>query len=840
MKRGILNLTLIFFFTYLYAQNSISLSDLRSYPPVSVHLPYGTTQLDAYKTPYQEYELLRNTQMLPDQSVSEIIKASDDSVFYLSRPANGYELQQYTFDLTPSVFTPCSLEITATDPLQVFIDEKLESYKNTRDTSLEQAQPLSVEIKAEPRTYTVRIKRLAKADTTETPAMRIRFLAEDSCEIKLSSGDKRMLKLQDFMEYNRLSDLSISPSGKWYYIQTRQIFSDGTALTTWQVNDIEKNKTFCSGNGNETFRWIPRSDLLYSMIKLPGANRCMRTLSPQTQQQDIVAENLPEGDIYFSPTGKEFFILQKNTHISNSSPLKRVTSPGEKAEAIPGAANLYLYNLQTKLCEQLTFGNQPIQPMDASADGRYLLFKTEKEKLTQVPFYFSSFFRIDLKTRQIDTLLTDQPYLQKAIFSPSGKDIAVLGSPDAFGNIGKQIPYAEPSNDYDIQLYLFNIDNKKVTPVTKEFDPSVKDIEWIKENEIFITTNTRDREELYSYNIRTKQFRHIPLNESIITSINFNTDGVCAIYSGESAGNATRVYELDMRKGHSKLIDDLSAKRLEGIELGETKPFDFTDKDGDTIPGTLYFPSDFNPNKRYPLIVYYYGGVLPTAQRFDTRYPPALFAAMGYVVYTLNPTGSIGYGQEYSAKHQNDWGKNVTGQIIEGVETLIRKYPYIDRKRIGCLGASFGGFITQALLTQTDLFKAAIAHAGISNIASYWGGGTWGYQYGLTANRNSYPWNDSTLFVSQSPLFHADKIHTPLLLLHGTSDNNVPPEESRQLFTALKLLGREVELIEVENEGHAITNHSKRIKWYNTIFAWFEKYLKDNPAWWNELYPYEK
>ena len=96
------------------------------------------------------------------------------------------------------------------------------------------------------------------------------------------------------------------------------------------------------------------------------------------------------------------------------------------------------------------------------------------------------------------------------------------------------------------------------------------------------------------------------------------------------------------------------------------------------------------------------------------------------------------------------------------------------------------------------------------------------------------------MYVKQSPLFNADKIHTPLLLLHGTVDTNVPTTESQQLFNALRILGREVSYVQVDGENHVIGNFKKRMTWQNVIFAWFAKYLKDEPEWWNELYPENK
>jgi len=153
------------------------------------------------------------------------------------------------------------------------------------------------------------------------------------------------------------------------------------------------------------------------------------------------------------------------------------------------------------------------------------------------------------------------------------------------------------------------------------------------------------------------------------------------------------------------------------------------------------------------------------------------------------------------------------------------------------MGASYGGFMTMLLTTRTDIFAAAIAHAGISDISSYWGDGYWGYLYSAAASANSFPWNNRRLYVDQSPLFHADKVNTPLLLILGDKDTNVPPGESIQMYTALKLLGKPVELVEVAGQDHHIVDYKKRIVWQKTILAWFDKWLKNQPDWWKDLYP---
>ena len=212
------------------------------------------------------------------------------------------------------------------------------------------------------------------------------------------------------------------------------------------------------------------------------------------------------------------------------------------------------------------------------------------------------------------------------------------------------------------------------------------------------------------------------------------------------------------------------------------------------------------------------------------------WAAAGYVVYVPQPSGATGYGQARSAVHVNDWGAVASEEILDGTRAFLAAYPAVDGKRVGCIGASFGGFMTMLLVTKTDLFAAAVSHAGISNIAAYWGEGNWGYAYNALSAADSFPWNRKDLYADHSPIFRADKVKTPLLLTHGVADTNVPVGESESFYTALKLVGAPVELLTIDGQDHHILDHGKRLVWSRSILAWFDRWLKGQPAWWNELY----
>ena len=406
-----------------------------------------------------------------------------------------------------------------------------------------------------------------------------------------------------------------------------------------------------------------------------------------------------------------------------------------------------------------------------------------------------------------------------------------------FGDIGINVPEGTTPNDYDYQAFLYDINSADVTPITRDFAPSIDSAIWGgNSNTIYFLTTDRSFSTLYEYNVDESQFTKLSTKLDVVSDVDISSDGNVAVYSGTGISQPVQVYTHDLGEDESTLLRYPGEEHFANVEFGDHETWTFTNKRGTEIDGVIYYPPNFNPNQKYPVISYYYGGTVPVNRAFGGRYPKELYTALGYIVYVMQPSGAIGYGQEFSALHVNDWGKIVSGEIISGVDKFLDEHEFADRENVGAIGASYGGFMTMLLMTETDMFDAAVSHAGISNLASYWGVGYWGFQYNAVAAANSFPWSNNDLYVDQSPLYSADQVTTPLLFVTGAVDTNVPPGESYQMYTALKLLGKETALVEVEGQDHHILDYNKYKLWKSSIISWFDKYLKDQPAWWKSKY----
>lgn len=710
-----------------------------------------------------------------------------------------------------------------------------------------------------PSQHTVVIKYLTRKNaSSDKKSIKLTVTAANGAPLSVDdAAAKRAYNIYDVICAPNYPSVSISPNGKFIVVRKTWVDRKGNNHSISELRNSQTNRVMATFE--ENVKWMPASNKLYFTQKASDSSIAgeekqdgtlqLITINPLTMEREVLASHLPEGWFQFTPDEKTLIYTLTTEGRKKDPQVYDVKEPEDRQPGWRERSNLAKYDLASGILQPLTFGYHNIYLMDISADSRYLLIGKEEERLTKRPTTLTSFYRLDLgsmnassaTTPKVETLIEKGEFLNSAQFSPDGKSILVTGSPEAFNGIGKNVEEGQTPSMIDTQLYLMTLSDKKVRPLTRDFNPNVQSVEWSKvDGNIYFTAEDKDCVHLFQFNPKSGKFTLLKTPEEYIKSFSLASSAAEMAFSGQSASNADRLYKMNTKALKSQLVDDLSARELKDVELGECKAWNFVNSRGDTLCCRYYLPPHFDAAKKYPMIVNYYGGCSPTSRMFQSRYPHHVYAAMGYVVLVVNPSGATGFGQKFSARHVDTAGEGVAEDIISSTQAFCDEHAFVNRKKIGCIGASYGGFMTQYLQTKTDLFAAAISHAGISDHTSYWGEGYWGYSYSEVSMANEYPWTNKHLFVDQSPLYNADKIHTPLLFVHGTADNNVPVGESIQLYTALKLLGRPTAMVLVDGQDHHIIDYEKRLKWQNTIFAWFAKWLQDDASWWTEMYGDEK
>jgi dipeptidyl aminopeptidase/acylaminoacyl peptidase len=807
LRTKLYTLALACAFTTAQAEK-VEVTRFRHAGPYAVQTPFMVDSLDVNRRTFDAKQWLAlpvAASAVAAQPVAEVASLKGEGLHVLG------------FTVEANRYAEATLKVEGTKDYVVYVD----GAKHEGET-----------LTLSPGTHELALKCLAMQDEA---APKVSLETEGDGALTLREDGQRFYSLADVLHASKYTGVDVSADGKYLIAAVRATAQGGKSQTLYRVTEIATGRVLAERT--EPLAWMPRTARYYYVNRLTGSNRLM-TVDPATGRETTLVNELPDGDFLFSPA--EDYLLFTLTQ-DGPAERKDVYEVIEPEDRQPGwRTRIYpaRYDLSSGQMQPLTYGYHNAWIASLSADGKKALLMTSASRLTQRPTTVFSLYLLDMQTLKAEKLVDNDGFLTDAVLSPDGTEAILCGSPEAFGGIGKNVREGQTPSMMDVQLYRITLADKQITPLTRDFNPNVQRVAWSRaDGQVYFNAENQDCISLYRLNPKTGDIRQIAVGEDLVNGFDLAQNAPVMAWYGQGASNSDRLYTLSTKTLKSTLAEDLNADLLKQVELGECQAWDFVNSRGDTIHGRFYLPPHFDASKSYPMIVNYYGGCSPTSRNFESRYPHHVYAAMGYVVYVVNPSGATGFGQEFSARHVNTAGEGVAQDIIEGTRRFCEEHPYVNTKKIGCIGASYGGFMTQYLQTQTDLFAAAISHAGISDHTSYWGEGYWGYSYSEVSMANSYPWSQTDLYVKQSPLYNADKIHTPLLFVHGDADHNVPVGESIQLYTALKLLGRETAFVAVTDQDHHILDYDKRIRWQNTIFAWFAKWLQDDASWWKSMYP---
>jgi dipeptidyl aminopeptidase/acylaminoacyl peptidase len=262
---------------------------------------------------------------------------------------------------------------------------------------------------------------------------------------------------------------------------------------------------------------------------------------------------------------------------------------------------------------------------------------------------------------------------------------------------------------------------------------------------------------------------------------------------------------------------------VRSVRLVNPEEINFKSFDGTQIQGWLMRPLGFRDDRKYPLILSVHGG--PHGMygwSFNATFQA--YAAQGYAVLLVNPRGSSGYGQNFSDGTLNEWGGGDYKDLMMGVDEVLRRNSWIDANRLGITGGSYGGFMTNWVITQTARFRAAVAVASLSNLISFYS--TSLYQDLVHAEFNGFPWDNYDLLWQWSPLRYIRQVQTPTLFIHGEDDNDVHITQAEEMYMGLKRRGVDSVFVRYPREGHGLREPKHRVDALQRTLAWFDRYLK--------------
>jgi dipeptidyl aminopeptidase/acylaminoacyl peptidase len=350
------------------------------------------------------------------------------------------------------------------------------------------------------------------------------------------------------------------------------------------------------------------------------------------------------------------------------------------------------------------------------------------------------------------------------------------------------------------------------------------ELRWTRDGRILFLADRRGESFLFEVREDGSALKPIAGGGCMMTDLTLDRDARRAVVLSTSPDSAGDLQLVDLEEGTVRPLTHENAEYFKEHPPAQVEKFAI-ERAGMMIESRLLLPPDFSPERKYPLIVDIHGG--PHSAFYDTFNPiQQILATAGYLVLCVNPRGSSTYGLEFVKAVLCDWGGEDYQDIMAAIDEACKR-PYVDSKRLGVHGYSYGGYMTAWIVGQSDRFKAAVVGAPCIDLLSFWGTSDIGVPFGETQ------WGGTRFesfeeLVKRSPITYAPNVKTPVLLLHGEEDLRCPIEQSEQYFVALKRLGKEVEFVRFPGCSHLFlrVGHPKmRMEYLKRTKEWFDRYL---------------
>jgi dipeptidyl aminopeptidase/acylaminoacyl peptidase len=675
------------------------------------------------------------------------------------------------------------------------------------------------------------------------------------CSIAPALAQKRAFTVEDLYRMKNLSDVHVSPDGRTIIcvVTTSDLARAKRTSHIWAMDADGRNpRQLTTGDKSEySPSFSPDGRQILFVSSKDGSPNLYLMYTSGGQARKLTNLSTGVSDPLWSADGK-WIAFSSDVYPEcggDDACNKRIAERWEQGPLKAHMADELLYrhwtawkdgtrthtfvaNAETGEARDVTPGNTdaptfqlggPLQ-YDFSPDGTELVYVSNPDRVPAISTN-NDLWVVSLNERKLvrrNITESNPAYDGSPKYSPDGRYIAYRTQ-------------KQPGYESDLfRIALYERATGKTTVLTESFRNWIDDYYWASDSKtIYFTGQVEGQNPIYKLDINTKTITEV-LADKTIDAFEFDPSERRLVYIKRSVGEPNEIYGAEVVNGKASAPAKLSAFNdalMNEVDVRPAETMWVTGSDGARIQVFIVKPHDFDPARKYPVILNVHGG--PQSQWADAfRGDWQVYPGAGYVVAFPNPHGSTGFGQDFTSEISGDWGGRAYEDLMKVTDALER-LPYVDRNRMGAMGWSYGGYMMMWMQGHTDRFKAIASMMGIYDLRSFHGATEelWFPEWDL----KGVPW-DSKLYDKWSPSNFVKNFKTPTLVISGERDYRVPYTQSLHFYTDLQKMNVPARLIIYSNAGHW-PNWYEMALYYTAHLEWFQKYLGGGgPPWTTEAF----
>ena len=650
------------------------------------------------------------------------------------------------------------------------------------------------------------------------------------------AGQTRGLTPDDYFAFKSLNDVRFSPDGSTIAYVVGTVDANkrryNAIWTTAADGSSEPHLLTTSVQSSANPRWSPdgRAIAFLSARPVPAdaAGETARNqiwVLPLAGGEPRRVTNLKNGvsNFSWSPDGTRFVCISSTGPSDDSKPtsdVRHYTHANYKYNDTgwfdDKRSHVWIIDIATGVAKQITNGdNWNDTDPQWSPDGKKIAFVSDRTGKEFDEGRNKDIWVIDAEGGPLVKISQSEESDSSPRWSPDGRTIAFLGPP-----IRRAHPKIWLASSQGGAAPRLAVDGLDLIPTG---------LRWATDGlALYFESGIKGTTHLFRGDLQTRRVAQVTKGERTIRLVDVNDKTRRVAYAANDPTHLDDVYVADVNGDNERQLTHLNETLWKQVQLSSVERIPYKGADGRDIDGFLMRPIGWEAGKAYPMVLSIHGG--PAAMSgLDFFHEFQIYASRGWAVFFTNPRGSTGYGEKFERGVQLQWGGKAYVDIMNGVDAVLERNPWIDKDRLGVTGGSYGGFMTNWIISHSNRFKAAVTLRSISNFIS--DDGTRDGAYGHSEDFGGDVFERFETYWDTSPLKYVKNVKTPTLVLHSDLDFRVPLEQGEQWFRALQHFGVPSEIVFFPRENHNLTRTGEPVHLVESLkwqVYWFDRYLNGN------------